>query len=84
MRKTTPGIDRIEMTSLRRLKSHVESELTKHVHLCHDCSNAHGDIYRMCAEWWFMAKRLWKLKRQLRWKELEVDTRQMTLPGMDT
>lgn len=83
MRKTTPGIDRIEMTSLRRLKSHTEDELTKHVHLCHECSNAHGDMFRMCNEWWFIAEQLYKLKRLLRWRELEIDARQEPLPGMD-
>lgn len=82
MRKTTPGIDRIETTSLRRLKSHTGAELTNHVHLCYQCSNAHGDIFRMCNEWWFMAKQLHKLKRLLRSAEQTANPNQDTLPGM--
>lgn len=83
MRKTTPGIDRIQMQTLRAQVAWLDGSITKHVHLCHQCSNSDGDVYAMCSKWWSLAKQLHKLRRQLRRHAQTGNPDQMTLPGMD-
>lgn len=82
MRKTTPGIDRIQMQSLRSLKYMLEGKMSKHIHLCVKCSNAQGDVFEKCSEWWQMAKQLHKVRRKLRAQERPEPYSQQTLPGM--
>lgn len=83
MRQTNPGIDRIEMISLRKLKNYLDGELARHIHLCHKCSTAGGSYYEKCEDWWLMAKQLHKLKRQLRVAEQVIPPGQDPLPGFE-
>lgn len=84
MRKTTPGIDRVQMTELRASKAWLDGRIAAHVKQCVQCSKANGDIYARCNTWWRLKRLYHKASRKLRAQERPPEQEQMTLPGMET
>lgn len=82
MRKTTPGIDRITIASLRRLASYTDNEMTRHTVHCIQCSDAGKDVMAWCGKWWQLARTLHRTRRKLKRLDTLINAAQETLPGL--
>lgn len=80
MRKTMPGVDRIQMQTLRASVAEYGKQLKLHLRNCGQCELAEKEPYVHCREWWRIKTKLYDAERRLIAHKLTGNPDQLELP----